>query len=102
MTADRIEKRVVLRAPVERVWRAISDAKQFGAWFGVDLDGPFVAGQRVTGTITPTQVDAGVAEQQQPYVGLPVEWLIERVEPMRVLAFRWHPFAIERDVDYSA
>jgi len=29
---DRIEKIVLLRAPVERVWRAISDSKEFGKW----------------------------------------------------------------------
>jgi uncharacterized protein YndB with AHSA1/START domain len=98
---DRIEKTVVLRAPRDRVWNAIADAKQFGAWFGVALDGPFVVGQRVTGKIVPTQVDDEVAKLQAPHVGLPVEWLIETIEPQRLLSFRWHPFAIERGVDYS-
>jgi uncharacterized protein YndB with AHSA1/START domain len=101
MSTDRIQKQVVLHASREKVWNAIADAKQFGTWFGVKLDGPFVAGQRVTGAIVPTQVDPEVAAMQKPYDGLPVEWWIERVEPMTVFAFRWHPFAIERDVDYS-
>jgi len=57
MSNDRIEKEVVLRAPLERVWRAISDADEFGRWFGVRFDGPFVAGTSVTGVITPTTVD---------------------------------------------
>ena len=57
---DRIEKRITLNAPVERVWRAISQAHEFGAWFGVQFDGPFVAGAAVTGRITPTTVDATV------------------------------------------
>jgi len=98
---DRIEKTVTLRAPQDRVWNAISDAKQFGTWFGVALDGPFVAGQRVTGKMMPTKVDPEVAKLQVPHEGLPVEWQVERVEPQRLFSFRWHPFAIERDVDYS-
>ena len=102
MTTDRIEKHVTLRAPRDRVWRALTDASQFGAWFGVELDGPFVAGQRITGRIVPTQVDPEIAEHQEPFRGLPFEWAIDTIEPMRVFSFRWHPFAIERDVDYSA
>ena len=61
MSSDRIEKQVVLRAPLDRVWRAISDSGQFGQWFGVRIDGPFVAGASVTATITPTTVDEEVA-----------------------------------------
>jgi len=99
---DRIEKTVVLRAPLDRVWNAIADSKQFGAWFGVAFDGPFVAGKRITGKIVPTQVDAEVAKSQQQYNGLPIEWLIERVEPKRLMSFRWHPFAVEKNVDYSS
>ncbi len=97
-----IEKRVVLNAPIGRVWAAISDAKQFGAWFGCELDGPFVAGQRITGRIRPTQVDPAIAKAQEPYAGQPMEWLVEAIEPPHRFAFRWHPFAIERGVDYSA
>ncbi|HWU91308.1 MAG TPA: SRPBCC family protein [Kofleriaceae bacterium] len=102
MTADRIEKIVTLRAPRERVWQALTDAKKFGAWFGAELDGPFVAGQRVTGRIVPTKVDPETAKHQEPYRGLQVEWWIERIEPMTVFSFQWHPFAIEPGVDYSA
>jgi len=98
---DRIEKTVVLRAPRDRVWNAIADSKQFGTWFGVALAGPFVAGQRITGTMTPTKVDAEVAKKQEAYTGFQMEWLVEAIEPMTRFAFRWHPFAIERDVDYS-
>lgn len=101
MSTDQIEKIVTLRAPQERVWRAISDAAQFGRWFGVALDGPFVVGQRVTGRIAPTEVDPAIAALQAPHAGTPVEWLVEAIEPMRYFAFRWHPYAIERDVDYS-
>jgi uncharacterized protein YndB with AHSA1/START domain len=101
MTTDRIEKTVTLRAPRDRVWNAIADTKSFGAWFGCELDAPFTAGTTVTGRITPTLVDPEIAEHQEPYRGLPFTWQVERVEPMTVLAFRWHPFAIERGVDYS-
>jgi uncharacterized protein YndB with AHSA1/START domain len=98
---DRIEKNVVLRAPQDRVWNAITDAVQFGTWFGVELAGPFVAGQRITGKIVPTRVDAQLAAAQEPHKGLPVEWLVETIQPKQLFSFRWHPFAIERDVDYS-
>jgi uncharacterized protein YndB with AHSA1/START domain len=99
---DIIEKRVVLRAPCERVWRAISEAKQFGAWFGVEFDGEFKIGTRLIGRIAPTKVDSEVARLQQPYAGFPFEFHIERIEPMSLFSFRWHPFAVERNVDYSA
>jgi uncharacterized protein YndB with AHSA1/START domain len=98
---DRIEKKVVLRAPRERVWKAISDAKQFGTWFGVEFDGPFAVGAAMKGRITPTKVDAEVAKMQEPYTGMAFDCTIERIEPMRLFSFRWHPFAIEPDVDYS-
>jgi uncharacterized protein YndB with AHSA1/START domain len=99
---DHIEKTTVLRAPRERVWRAISDAAEFGTWFGVEFDGPFVVGGRVTGRIAKTTVDPEVAKHQEPYVGLPFECTVERMEPMRLFAFRWHPFAIEPGVDYAS
>src|SRR5882757_5433594 len=100
-STDRIEKRILLQAPLGRVWEAISDAKQFGSWFGVDLDGPFTAGSRVTGRIAPTKVDPGVAKQQAAVAGLAVEWTVEAIEPMRRFSFHWHPFAIDARVDYS-
>lgn len=99
---DRIEKRMIVRAPRERVWRAISEAKQFGSWFGVEFDGEFAAGTRLTGKIAPTKVDPEVAKLQQPYVGFPFEFHIERIEPVSLFSFRWHPSAVDRSVDYSA
>ena len=101
-STDRIEKKVVLKAPRERVWRAISDSKQFGTWFGVEFDGPFVAGQRITGRMAPTQVDPEVAKMQEPYAGMKFDYTVDRIEPMRLFSFRWHPFAIDPKVDYSS
>lgn len=98
---DRIEKTVLLRAPQARVWRAISDAKEFGSWFGVAFDGPFVAGARLTGRIVPTRADPEVARAQEPYAGKTFECSIDRIEPMRLFSFRWHPYAVEAGVDYS-
>lgn len=100
--SDRIEKRLVLHAPLERVWRAVSEAKRFGTWFGVELDGEFAAGTRLIGRIAPTRVDPEVARLQQPYSGFPFEFHIERIEPMRLFSFHWHPYAVDRRVDYSA
>jgi uncharacterized protein YndB with AHSA1/START domain len=101
MNTDRIEKEVVLRAPLNRVWKAISDADEFGQWFGVRFDGPFVAGASVTGVITPTAVDEDVARAQEPHAGKSDTWQIVAVEPQRRLAFRWHPYAVESGTDYS-
>lgn len=98
---DRIEKKVLLRAPRERVWRAISDSRQFGSWFGVEFDGPFIAGTGITGKIVPTTVDAEVAKRQKPYEGKAFTISVDRVEPTRLFSFRWHPFAVEPSVDYS-
>jgi uncharacterized protein YndB with AHSA1/START domain len=101
MNSDRIEKEVVLRAPLDRVWKAISDAEEFGQWFGVRFDGPFVAGASVTGVMTPTTVDEDVARAQEPHAGKSDTWQIVAVEPRRRLAFRWHPYAVESGIDYS-
>jgi uncharacterized protein YndB with AHSA1/START domain len=101
VTTDRIEKQVLLRAPHARGWRALTDAKEFGTWFGMKFDGSFTPGARVAGVIVPTAVDADVATAQQPYEGTPFEITIDRIEPERLFAFRWHPFAVEPGVDYS-
>ena len=76
---DRIEKCVLFDAPIERVWCAISDAREFGSWFGVRFDGPFVAGEAITGRIVPTTVDPGVAESQKPYEGKAFTVTIDRI-----------------------
>jgi uncharacterized protein YndB with AHSA1/START domain len=101
MNTDRIEKKIVLRAPCERVWHAVSDAGEFGRWFGVAFDGPFAAGARLAGRIVPTSVDGEIANLQRPYEGKPFEILVVRVEPMRRFSFRWHPYAVDPGVDYS-
>jgi uncharacterized protein YndB with AHSA1/START domain len=101
MNTDRIEKQVVLNAPLDRVWRAISDAEEFGRWFGVRIDGPFVAGTSVSATITGTTVDEEVAEMQRPHAGATANWQIVAVEPPWRFAYRWHPFAVDANVDYQ-
>ena len=87
---DRIEKQILLRAPRGRVWRALTDAGEFGAWFRVKLDGPFVPGGRTTGRIT-----------YPGYEHLRLEVLVERMEAETLFAFRWHPAAVDPAVDYS-
>lgn len=91
MSTDRIEKSIFLRAPRSRVWRAIATPEEFGAWFGVKLDGAFAAGKQVSGRITISG-----------YENLPLEITIDRVEPERLFSYRWHPYAIDPKVDYSA
>lgn len=101
MSSDRIERTILLQAPLARAWSAISDARQFGSWFGVQFEGPFVAGRSLKGRIVPTSVDPEVAKMQQPYEGTAFEILVERIEPVRLFAFRWHPYAVEPGVDWS-
>lgn len=91
MTTDRIEKKVLLKASRERVWRAITEAKQFGTWFGVEFEGEFAAGRRLKGRMTPTKVDEEIARQQEAYSGAEFVIVVERIEPMLLFAFRWHP-----------
>lgn len=93
MDTNRIEKQILLRATRERVWRAISDPSQFGKWFGVSLEGPFVEGKRTPGHIVPTSVDSEVAKLQEPWVGVACDLYVERIEPMDRFSFRWHPGA---------
>lgn len=90
VSTDRIEKRVLLRAPRARVWQALADATAFGRWFGVDLADPFVAGARVRGRIT-----------HPGYEHVPFEITVERMEPERLFSWRWHPGATEPGVDYA-
>lgn len=87
---DRIEKKILLRASKARVWRAISDSKEFGAWFGVNLEGPFVPGAAVSGKIT-----------TKGYEHVTMVVLVEKVDRERLLSFRWRPYAIDPKVDYS-
>ena len=90
VVTDRIEKRVVLRAPRSRVWRALTDAGEFGTWFGVTLQVPFTEGATVRGHIT-----------HPGYQHLTMELIVERMEPESYFAYRWHPYAIDPNVDYS-
>lgn len=90
-TTDTIRKSVRLEAPLARVWDAISDSRQFGAWFGAEFDGPFTAGTTLTARIRPTTVDPEVARLQEPHAGHAFEVQVTQVEPPQRLAFRWHP-----------
>lgn len=88
--SSRIEKRIELQAPVSRVWRAISDHREFGSWFKVNIEAPFVAGQQAEGQITHPGYEH-------------VRWkaVIQKIEPERLFSFTWRPYAIDPNVDYS-
>jgi len=90
-STDRIERKVLIKAPQARVWRALSDAGEFGDWFGVNFQGKtFVAGKHIQGKIT-----------YPGYEHLTMDVLIERIVPEKLLSWRWHPAAIDPKVDYS-
>jgi uncharacterized protein YndB with AHSA1/START domain len=89
-STDRIEQRLVLRAPRGRVWRAIANAEEFGTWFGMKFDGPFTEGKPIRGIIT-----FKAAEHT-------LEMLVERIDPERYFSYRWHPYAVDPRADYSA
>ncbi|SHJ96481.1 Uncharacterized conserved protein YndB, AHSA1/START domain [Roseomonas rosea] len=88
--SDRIEKTIELKAPQERVWRALTDHESFGAWFGARIDGPFIPGEVSTGRIT-----------IPGYEHVRWEAVVERMEPQHLFAYRWHPYAVDPAVDYS-
>lgn len=90
-STDRIEKEILIHAPRSRVWRALTDANEFGAWFGVKLDSGFSPGKTVKGTIF----------EPPGYEHLPFEITIEKIEPESLFSYRWHPYAIDLQVDYS-
>ena len=85
-----IEKRIELRAPLSRVWRALTDYREFGEWFRVKLDGPFVAGQVSRGQIT-----------YPGYEHIRWEAVVQKIEPERLFSFTWHPYAVNPKIDYS-
>ncbi|HET6765291.1 MAG TPA: SRPBCC family protein [Longimicrobiaceae bacterium] len=91
-STDRIEKVIVLRAPRSRVWRALSSAEEFAAWFGVKLDGVFAEGTTVHGDVT---------HSNGTHI-CTVEMRIERIEAARYFSYRWHPYPIDPSYDYSA
>lgn len=101
VVTDRIEKSILLRAPHARVWRALTNAEEFGKWFGMRVEAPFAPGAQVRGVMVPTTVDADIARAQQPHEGTPFEITIDRIEPERLFSFRWHPFSVEPGMDYS-
>ncbi|HMD49665.1 MAG TPA: SRPBCC family protein [Bryobacteraceae bacterium] len=102
MDTDRIVKKIVLRAPRARVWRAITDSKEFGYWFGVKFNGPFVANTPLHGVISPSQVDAEMAKAQKPHAGKAFEIVVAKIEPERHFSFRWHPDSVDPGADLAA
>jgi len=87
---DRIEKKVLLKAPRSRVWRALTDAREFGAWFQVKLEGDFSVGKRIHGKIT-----------YPGYEHLTMDVTVEVMDDQRLFSFRWHPYAVDPKADYS-
>lgn len=90
MTGGRIEKRIELKTPVSRVWKALTDYREFGEWFRVKLEGPFVVGQVARGNIT-----------YPGYEHYKWEAVVKKMETERLFSFTWHPYAVDLSVDYS-
>lgn len=89
---DRIERQITIKAPLSRVWDAIADAQKFGEWFKVDMSGvEFRAGQPVHAKMT-----------YPGHEGKPFEIVVDRIEPERLFSFKWHPYGIDPNVDYSS
>ncbi|MGI8432061.1 MAG: SRPBCC family protein [Chthoniobacterales bacterium] len=89
-TTDRIEKEIVLKAPRARVWRALTDYREFSRWFGVDLESPFIAGRTTCGNIT-----------VPGYEHIRMEVTVQKLEPESSFSYTWHPYATDPAVDYS-
>src|SRR6185503_6744160 len=91
MSTDRIVKQIELKAPVSRVWRALTDYREFGQWFGVSLEGPFESGKITKGRITIPGYEHGT-----------LEVLVQAIEPERLFSYEWHPYAVDPAHDYSS
>jgi uncharacterized protein YndB with AHSA1/START domain len=87
---NHIEKRIELKAPVSRVWRALTDYREFGEWFRVKLDGPFVQGQVSRGQVT-----------YPGYEHVKWEAVVQKMEPERLFSFTWHPYSVDPKIEYS-
>ena len=87
---NRIEKRIELKVPVSRVWHALTDYREFGEWFRVKLEGPFVPGQISRGHIT-----------HPGYEHVKWEAVVVKMEPERLFSFTWHPYSVDSKIDYS-
>ena len=108
-TTDRIEKNITFRAPVSRVWRAIADAREFGRWFGVTLEGPFTPGKTIQGTFDGKFDEAAILEHLKSLglspsgvkipSGSSVFCTVERIEPESYFSFRWIPYGIDAEAD---
>ena len=90
MSTDRIEKEIDIKAPLSRVWKALTDYKEFSTWFRVNLEGPFIPGETARGNIT-----------HPGYEHVVMEVVVQKMEPQRYFSFTWHPYAIDPDQDYS-
>ena len=90
LTTDRIEKKIQLPHPRSKVWRALTDSREFGKWFGAEFSEAFQAGARLRGGIT-----------HKGYEHMTMDVTIERMEPERLFAWRWHPGAAEPGEDFS-
>src|SRR5437588_4855549 len=89
-STDRIEKNIELHATPARVWRALTDYREFGTWFGVKLESPFIPGKPTTGNIT-----------YPGYEHLVMEVVVQKMEKERLFSFHWHPYAVDPKVAYS-
>jgi uncharacterized protein YndB with AHSA1/START domain len=87
---DCIEKRIEIAAPMGRVWQALTDFRQFGEWFRVSMDGPFVMGEPVGGQLT-----------FPGYEHIRMEIAVTAIEPETLFAYTWHPYSVDPKVDYS-
>jgi uncharacterized protein YndB with AHSA1/START domain len=87
---DRIEKQIELKAPVSRVWKALTDYREFGQWFRVNLESPFIAGQVTKGPVT-----------KEGYEHLVCQMRVQQIESEKYFSFTWHPYAVDSAIDYS-
>jgi uncharacterized protein YndB with AHSA1/START domain len=90
MANDRIEKQIDLKVTVSRVWRALTDYREFGEWFRVKLEGPFVVGQEARGQIL-----------HPGYEHVRMTMGVQRIEPERLFSYTWHPYGVDPKIDYS-
>src|SRR5262245_26257226 len=89
-STDSVKRTILIQAARSRVWRALTEAAEFGTWFGVKVEGQFRPGAHLRGAVT-----------HPGYEHVMWDIIVERMEPERVFSWRWHPYSVEKGVDYS-
>lgn len=87
---DRVERHIEIQAAPKKVWQALTDYRQFGEWFGAELEAAFVPGQHTKGKITSCGHENRI-----------IDFAVVKMEAERYFSYHWHPYPKDPEKDYS-